>query len=67
MVGAALAALLIDVSYRMVVPQLQRSISFLPILLPTQIMPFINVGLITMGCLVGALGSFISVNRYLKA
>ncbi|MCR4783533.1 MAG: permease-like cell division protein FtsX [bacterium] len=67
MVGAALATLLIDVSYRMVVPQLQRSISFLPILLPTQIMPFINVGLITMGCLVGALGSFISVNRYLKA
>ena len=66
-IGAALASVLIDVSYRIVVPQLQKSISFLPILLPGAIMPYLNIGLITMGCLVGALGSFISVNRYLKA
>lgn len=66
-IGAALASMLIDVSYRIVVPQLQKSISFLPILLPGAIMPYLNIGLITMGCLVGALGSFISVNRYLKA
>ncbi len=66
-IGAAMASVLIDVSYRVVVPQLQKSISFLPILLPGAIMPYLNIGLITMGCLVGALGSLISVNRYLKA
>ncbi|MGM9992049.1 MAG: permease-like cell division protein FtsX [Candidatus Bruticola sp.] len=65
--GAATASVLIDASYRIVVPQLQKSISFLPILAPGSIMPYLNIGLITMGCLVGALGSFISVNRYLKA
>lgn len=66
-IGAALASVLIDISYRIIVPQLQKSISFLPILLPGAIMPYLNIGIITMGCLVGALGSFISVNRYLKA
>ncbi|MGM9999378.1 MAG: permease-like cell division protein FtsX [Candidatus Bruticola sp.] len=66
-IGAATASVLIDVSYRIVVPQLQKSISFLPILAPGSIMPYLNIGLITMGCLVGALGSFISVNRYLRA
>lgn len=67
MLGAAAASLLIDVSYRIVVPQIQHSISFLPILLPSQIMPYLNLGLVGLGCLVGALGSLISVNRHLKA
>lgn len=66
-IGSALAATLIDVSYRIVVPQLHKSISFLPILAPAQIMPFLNIGLVFLGCAVGALGSFISINRHLKA
>ena len=67
MIGAALAATLIDVSYRIVVPQIYKSITFLPILQPNEILPQLNIGLIALGCLVGALGSLISVNRYLKA
>ena len=67
MIGSALAATLIDISYRIVVPQLHKSISFLPIMAPAQIMPFLNIGLVFLGCAVGALGSLISINRHLKA
>ncbi|MBQ7502111.1 permease-like cell division protein FtsX [bacterium] len=65
--GSGAASVMIDMSYRIVVPQIQRSISFLPILTPGQIMPYLNIGLVFLGCAVGALGSLISVNRYLKA
>lgn len=65
--GSGAASLMIDMSYRIVVPQIQRSISFLPILLPGEIMPYLNIGLVFLGCAVGALGSLISVNRYLRA
>ncbi len=67
LIGSGLAAVLLDISYRMVVPQLQKSISFLPILEPNALLPYLIIGLIFMGMLVGALGSLISVNRYLKA
>ncbi len=67
LIGSGLAAVLLDISYRMVVPQLQKSISFLPILEPNVLLPYLIIGLILMGMLVGALGSLISVNRYLKA
>lgn len=67
LIGSGLAAVLLDISYRMVVPQLQKSISFLPILEPNALLPYLIIGLILMGMLVGALGSLISVNRYLKA
>ncbi|MCR5662208.1 MAG: permease-like cell division protein FtsX [bacterium] len=67
LIGSGLAAVLLDISYRMVVPQLQKSISFLPILEPNVLLPYLIIGLIFMGMLVGALGSLISVNRYLKA
>lgn len=65
--GSGAASVMIDMSYRIVVPQIQRSISFLPILLPGEIMPYLNIGLVFLGCAVGALGSLISVNRYLRA
>ena len=67
LIGAGLAALTLDCAYRMVVPQVERSISFIPVLPPNSLMPYLCVGLIFMGCAVGAIGSLISVNRYLKA
>ncbi len=66
-IGAGMAALTLDFSYRLVVPQVQRSITFLPLMPPNSLMPFLCVGLVVMGCLVGAIGSWISVNRYLNA
>ena len=67
LVGAALAATLVDVSYRLVVPQLHKTVPFLPILAPSEVLPFLNLGLVALGCAVGALGSLISVNRHLNA
>lgn len=66
-VGASLAAIAIDVGYRLVVPHMQRSIAFIPVIAPNDLMPYVCVGLAGIGCLVGAIGSLISVNRYLKA
>lgn len=67
LVGAGLAATLVDVSYRLIVPQLHKTVPFLPILGPAEVLPFLNLGLVALGCAVGALGSLISVNRHLKA
>ena len=67
LVGAAMAATVVDVAYRLVVPQLHKTVPFLPILPPSEVLPFLNLGLVGLGCAVGALGSLISVNRHLKA
>ena len=66
-IGAGLSALALDLGYRMVVPHFQRSIAFVPVIPPNEIMPYLCIGLGLMGCIVGAIGSLISVNRYLKA
>ncbi len=67
LVGAAMAATLVDISYRLVVPQLHKTVPFLPILAPSEVLPFLNLGLVGLGCAVGAVGSLISVNRHLNA
>ena len=67
LVGAGLAATIVDISYRLVVPQLHRTVPFLPILAPAEVLPVLNLGLVALGCAVGALGSLISVNRHLNA
>ncbi|MDO5295169.1 MAG: permease-like cell division protein FtsX [bacterium] len=66
-IGAGLSALALDLGYRMVVPHFRHSIAFIPVIEPNEIMPYLCLGLALMGCAVGALGSLISVNRYLKA
>lgn len=65
--GAGLAAALVDLSYRLLVPQLARTVPFLPVLSPAEVLPLLNLGLIALGCAVGGLGSYLSVNRHLKA
>ncbi|MBQ7568436.1 permease-like cell division protein FtsX [bacterium] len=67
LIGASLSALALDLGYRLVVPHFQRSIAFIPVILPNAIIPYLWLGLTLMGCAVGAIGSLISVNRYLKA
>ncbi|HXE71853.1 MAG TPA: permease-like cell division protein FtsX [Candidatus Nitrosotenuis sp.] len=64
--GAGLAALLVDLSYRLLVPGLARTVPFLPLVAPDAILPQLGSGLLLLGALVGAMGSLISVNRYLK-
>ncbi|GMU50963.1 MAG: cell division protein FtsX [Candidatus Xenobia bacterium] len=66
LVGAALAATVVSESYRLLVPQLLSSVSFLPVAAPESLLPWLCPALLLLGALVGLLGSWISVNRFLK-
>jgi cell division transport system permease protein len=65
-IGAGTAAVLVSSSYRMLLPQLLETISFIPLLSPAQILPQLVPILIAIGVTVGAFGSYLAVNRYLK-
>ncbi len=65
-VGATLSAILVACTYQLVVPQLAVTVPFLPVLGPTLVLPSLLPGLILLGGLVGAMGSLVSVNRFLK-
>ena len=64
--GAGMACLLLSTSYQLLVPQLTAMVPFLPVLAPTQLLPLLAPVLLALGVLVGSLGSWISINRYLK-
>ncbi len=66
LLGAIIAATLVGTSYTLVVPSLMNTIHFLPILPAEEILPRLLSGLILLGGAVGALGSLLSVNRFLK-
>ncbi|MCA9792893.1 MAG: permease-like cell division protein FtsX [Candidatus Eremiobacteraeota bacterium] len=64
--GATLSAGLVCGSYQLVVPALSQTVPFLPVLPPLAVLPGLVPGLILLGGLVGAMGSLLSVNRFLK-
>ena len=64
--GSLIAAALVGSSYAMVVPKLLETVTFLPIVPAEQILPLLLAGLVFMGAFVGALGSLVSVNKFLK-
>lgn len=66
LVGAALAASVVSESYRMLVPQLLKSVAFLPVAQPDALLSWLCPLLLLLGVLVGLLGSWISVNRFLR-
>lgn len=66
LLGSAVAAALVGGSYSLVVPKLIETVPFLPILSAAALLPTLIPSLIILGVIVGALGSFISVNRFLK-
>ncbi len=66
LLGAVIAAALVGTSYSMVVPSLMETVHFLPILPAQEILPRLLAGLILLGGVVGALGSLLSVNKFLK-
>lgn len=66
LVGAGLAATVVSESYRLLVPQLLKSVSFLPVAAPDALMAWLIPSLLLLGTLVGLLGSWISVNRFLR-
>lgn len=64
--GSSIAAALVATSYSMVVPKLVETVAFLPVLPADQLLPQLVPALIFLGGFVGALGSLVSVNKFLK-
>jgi len=64
--GAFLASVIVNLSYSYVIPGVEKAIPFLPILRPQEIFNLLCLPLLAMGIFVGALGSLISINRFLK-
>ena len=64
--GSLVAAALVGTSYAMVVPKLLETVAFLPVLPAAKLLPVLIPVLIFLGAFVGALGSLVSVNKFLK-
>ena len=63
--GALLAVVVLYFSYGALVARIQETITFLPLVSSTKVLLRIFEGLLVMGIVMGAVGSTISVRRYL--
>ena len=66
LLGSVVAAVVVGGSYAMVIPQLTQTISFLPMVEAQIMLPTLLPLLVLNGGFVGALGSLVSVNKFLK-
>lgn len=66
LMGSVVAAALVGTSYAMVVPKLAETVVFLPVIPAEQLLPQLIPSLVILGAFVGALGSLVSVNKFLK-
>ncbi|MCL5774452.1 MAG: permease-like cell division protein FtsX [Firmicutes bacterium] len=66
LIGALAAIIMLDLIYPVMSIKIQKSISFINLLPSAHILLGVNLTLIVLGLGIGALGSFISVNKYLK-
>lgn len=64
--GSIVAAALVGTSYAMVVPKLSETVVFLPVIPAAALLPQLVPALILLGAFVGALGSLVSVNKFLR-
>lgn len=66
MVGAALAAGLVYMGYQYLVRFLVTNLPFVPVAPPAELMQPLGSGLLALGALLGMVGSWISLRRYLR-
>lgn len=66
MFGAALASGVTTWGYLRMVPRLQLTIPFLPVVQPGEVLSSLTTGLLLLGAVLGAAGSLISLRRFLK-
>lgn len=64
--GAALSMLVTAYGYRWLVESTHENLPFLPIIAPDQILRDLTLGLLLLGCGLGAAGSLISIRRFLR-
>lgn len=66
LLGAVISCILINIIYSITVTQIHASLAFLPILPQQPLMLIISLVTILLGMLIGALGSFISLKKFLQ-
>ncbi len=64
--GALLAVVVLYFSYGALIAKIQETITFLPLVSSTEVLLRIFEGLLVVGIVMGAVGSTISVRRYLR-
>lgn len=64
--GSLIAVLLLSWTYSAVVDMTTRSLTFLPIIPKYPLLTLVNSGIILVGCGIGAIGSGISIRRFMK-
>jgi len=64
--GAAISSLLLTQLYGMVTGQVYGTLAFLPLLPRYPMLGYVNIFLLLAGVAIGALGSIISVKKFLK-
>ncbi|MFA6074506.1 MAG: permease-like cell division protein FtsX [Negativicutes bacterium] len=64
--GSLIAILLLSWTYGTVVEMATRSLTFLPIMPIYPLLTFVNIGIILIGCGIGAVGSGISIRRFMR-
>lgn len=64
--GASTAMVLLSSSYEVLVPQMVAMVPFVSFIPPADLLPMLGPALLALGVFVGAVGSWISINRYLK-
>ena len=64
--GSGVACAMLSSSYKAIVPQITGLVPFVTLLSPGELLPLLGPALVALGVFVGAVGSWISINRYLK-
>ena len=65
-IGAVLASFILSIIYRSVVDKIHGTLTFLPVLSPSPLLWWVTFGLLIAGTAIGALGSFISLRKFLR-
>lgn len=66
LMGAVVATIVIDLIYSLFSDQLATTLTFLPILPKYPLLLWTSIGMVILGPAIGALGSMISIKRFLK-
>lgn len=65
-IGSVIASVLTDFIYKLLVVKIHSTMAFLPIVPAVPILYYVNLFTIVVGVAVGALGSYISLRKFLK-
>ncbi|MFZ5815801.1 MAG: permease-like cell division protein FtsX [Bacillota bacterium] len=65
-IGAAVASGVTAYAYARMTPRLQETVPFLPLVHPDAVLSNLAVGLLLLGGVLGAIGSLVSLRRFLK-